>query len=86
MTNGQLTIGVEAEPLPGSDALHCSIATIGTTRAVLTQWDFSRHGGSFGIEASVLTVAFSLAGSALLLAAARKRAAPDNGIVAAAHP
>jgi acetyl-CoA carboxylase carboxyl transferase subunit beta len=50
MTNGQLTIGVEAEPLPGSDALHCSIATIGTTRAVLTQWDFSRHGGSFGIE------------------------------------
>jgi acetyl-CoA carboxylase carboxyl transferase subunit beta len=50
MTTPQFEIGDDVEPLPGSDALRCSLATIGTTRAVLTQWDFSRHGGSFGID------------------------------------
>jgi acetyl-CoA carboxylase carboxyl transferase subunit beta len=50
MTADGLTIGVDAAPLPGSEALRCSLATIGTTPVVLAQWDFSRHGGSFGVD------------------------------------
>lgn len=57
MTTEQFAIGTDAESLPGSDALHCSLATIGTSRAVLAEWDFSRHGGSFGVDDATAFVA-----------------------------
>jgi acetyl-CoA carboxylase carboxyl transferase subunit beta len=37
------------EPLSGSDALHCAVGAVADHRAVVVRWDFSRHGGSFGV-------------------------------------
>jgi acetyl-CoA carboxylase carboxyl transferase subunit beta len=48
--------------LPGSDVLHCVIATIAGHSAVLVRWDFGRHGGTFGVaEANVFAAAVKTA-------------------------
>jgi acetyl-CoA carboxylase carboxyl transferase subunit beta len=42
-------LGELVADLPGSDALRCSVATISGQQVVLAQWDFSHHGGSYGV-------------------------------------
>lgn len=56
------------EDLPGSDVLHCAIASIGNQPSVVVRWDFGRQGGTFGVaEADVFAAA---------VAAARERRLP----------
>jgi acetyl-CoA carboxylase carboxyl transferase subunit beta len=46
------------EELPGSDVLHCAVASIGNQPAVVARWDFGRQGGTFGVaEAHVFVAA-----------------------------
>jgi acetyl-CoA carboxylase carboxyl transferase subunit beta len=50
-------LGVDVEPLPGTPALRCSIATIGRSTAVLARWNFEHQGGSFGADDTTAFVA-----------------------------
>jgi acetyl-CoA carboxylase carboxyl transferase subunit beta len=48
--------------LPGSDVLHCSVASIGGHPCVVVRWDFGRQGGTFGTaEADAFTAAVATA-------------------------
>lgn len=50
------------EPLPGSDVLHCSVASIDAHPCVVVRWDFGRNGGTFGVaEADAFVGAVSVA-------------------------
>jgi acetyl-CoA carboxylase carboxyl transferase subunit beta len=43
------TLASASDELPGSDVLHCSVATIGGHCCVLVRWDFGHQGGTFGV-------------------------------------
>lgn len=48
----------DEERLDSSDALRCSVATIGSDRVALVRWDFRHHGGTFGsVEADCFVAA-----------------------------
>ncbi|HVW81699.1 MAG TPA: carboxyl transferase domain-containing protein [Mycobacteriales bacterium] len=50
------------DELPGSEVLHCSIASVEGRRCVLVRWDFGRKGGTFGVaEADAFVAAVTIA-------------------------
>lgn len=74
MGNEPPTIGTSTHLLPSSDTLHCSLATLASHEVVLAQWDFSHHGGSYGVEdanAFVAAVATAIEGGAPLVSVMR---------------
>jgi acyl-CoA carboxylase subunit beta len=52
------SLATVTKELPGSDVLHCAIASIGDHPSVVVRWDFGRQGGTFGVaEAEALVAA-----------------------------